>query len=88
MNNDHLKAETTKSGLPVGNNHLSASCYPELKKQYWVSLYNTEILITTDHNNKEAFVGKIKTKHEITIGWHNWIETEVNAMNYMNAVVY
>jgi hypothetical protein len=54
----------------------------ELKKQFQVTLYGDEILITTSINNEEAFQRRIKTRHEIKIGWYDWIETKENALNY------
>jgi len=54
----------------------------KLKKQFQITLFNEEILITTPQNNNEAFQNKINTKHEIKIGWNDWIETKENALNY------
>jgi hypothetical protein len=54
----------------------------EFKKQFQLTLYEDEILITTPHNNKEAFEAKIEVRMQIKIGWHDWIETEENALNY------
>jgi len=55
---------------------------PEFKKQFRATIFDEKILITTQNNNKEAFEAKIKAKHEIKIGWHDWIETEENSLNY------
>jgi hypothetical protein len=55
---------------------------PELKKQFSLVLYDTEILITTEKNRLQAYEGLISIKHELKIGWHNWIETKQNALNY------
>ncbi len=56
----------------------------ELKKKFQVSLYEDEILITTLTNRIEAFKAKLNLPlgHEIKIGWHDWIETKDNALNY------
>lgn len=54
----------------------------EIKKQFRITLYEDEILITTPTNRKEAFEAKINVPHEIKIGWHRWIETEHSALNY------
>jgi hypothetical protein len=54
----------------------------EFKKQFQVILYEDEILIITPHNNKEAFKAKLSVKNTILIGWHDWIETPKNALNY------
>jgi len=53
-------------------------------KQFRVTLYDKELLITTTSNNKEAYQKKLNTKlgSEIKIGWHDWIETEENALTY------
>lgn len=55
---------------------------PELKKQFRAVLFDTELLISTPTNNAEVFRAKIKTKREIKIGWHDWIETQENELNY------
>lgn len=54
----------------------------EFKKQFRATLFEDQIMITTTENNNEAFTGNIETKHEIKIGWHDWIETDENALNY------
>jgi hypothetical protein len=54
----------------------------ELTKQFRVNLYDDEILITTPHNNKDAFQAKLNIEKKIKIGWYDWIETKENALNY------
>jgi hypothetical protein len=54
----------------------------EILKQFQITLYENEILITTPSNNKEAFQSKINVQKDIKIGWHDWIETEASALNY------
>jgi len=54
----------------------------ELTKQFRVTLFDKIILISSEGNNDEAFQGEINIKYEIKIGWHDWISTEENALNY------
>lgn len=51
-------------------------------KQFRASLFSTELIITSICNDNQAFVGTFNVKHEIKIGWHDWIETEENALSY------
>jgi len=54
----------------------------ELKKQFQITLFNTQVLITTPSNNLEAFSHQIDVPCEIKIGWHDHIQTEDAALNY------
>jgi hypothetical protein len=56
----------------------------ELNKQFQVTLYSKEILITTPSNNKEAYQAELNLPvgKEIKVGWHDWIETGETALNY------
>lgn len=62
----------------------------ETKKQFRVSLYEDEILITTPTNNREAAQFKInysKGKRMLIVDKygtrHNWIETGYSDLNYL-----
>jgi hypothetical protein len=55
---------------------------PELKKQFALTLYESEILITTEKTRLQAYQENISIKHRLMIGWHDWIETNQNALNY------
>jgi len=55
---------------------------PELKKQFRVTLFETQILITTATNNIEAFESPTFTKYKIKIGEHDFIDMKENSLNY------
>jgi len=54
------------------------------KKQFGLSLYDDSLLITTPSNNSEAYDSELNLQvgKEIKIGWHDWLETEEDALNY------
>lgn len=56
----------------------------EMEKQFQISLYETELLITTPSNCFEAYEAdlNIPTGLELKIGWHGWIETGPVDLNY------
>lgn len=61
----------------------------QLKKQFQFTLYEKEILITTPANNNDAYEARInyqQGKRMLILDrngmQHDWIETEVSALNY------
>jgi hypothetical protein len=54
----------------------------ELVKQFEAVLYEDQVIIITPSNRLKGFEAKINVKHEIKIGWHDWIETDKTALNY------
>jgi len=56
----------------------------ELKKQFQISLYENEVVITTPSNDKEAYEADLNLPigKKIKIGWHDWLDTEPEALNY------
>jgi|GEM_PF-2486066 len=57
---------------------------PELKKQFRACLFDKKIAIATPSNDLEIFEAELNVElgKEIKIGWHDWIETKENALNY------
>jgi len=61
----------------------------ELKKQFMITLYEREVLITTPSNRKEAYQSDIhfpegKSMHLLEKNGmrHDWIDTKENSFNY------
>lgn len=62
---------------------------PELNKQFQITLYEKEILITTPSNRKDAYEGKInysEGKKMLLLDrngmQHDWLETKAEELNY------
>jgi hypothetical protein len=54
----------------------------KLKKQFRLTLFEKQILITVEKNHFEAIQTPIFTKHKIKIGEHDFLETKENSLNY------
>lgn len=54
----------------------------ELAKQFQITLFEKELLITTPSNKNEAYQAKLNIPLELKIGWHDCIESSETALNY------
>jgi hypothetical protein len=57
----------------------------ELKKQFRITLFETEVIIVMDHDRNNGYQKNISIEHKLQIGWHDWIDPIEIKFNYHEA---